>query len=329
MREAQFIRQRRPAWERVEDLLARNARAFRHLSGYEIEELGQKYRALTSDLAYAQGHRFGPELIQYLNRLTARAHALVYRSDHETGWSRIKRFFVQTFPAEVRAGIVPIALCAALTVASAVLAYALIGADPDRALALLPDGIIPERIQRSLHDSNFAFSPQDSSAMSALIITNNVRVAFLAFGGGMTLGIVTLWIVLTNGVMLGGMAVLFTKAGFGQDFWATIAPHGVIELTAIQIAAAAGLILAGAVLFPGRLRRADALRIAGRRAGILGAGVGAMLVVAGTIEGFISPLRFSPYVRIAVGILTGIAMLAYFSLSGRARPAPLTIDRDV
>jgi uncharacterized membrane protein SpoIIM required for sporulation len=91
--------------------------------------------------------------------------------------------------------------------------------------------------------------------------------------------------------MVGALSALYVKAGFGADFWATIAPHGVIELTAIQIAGGAGLVLAGGYLRPGRARRRDALLVAGRRAGTLMIGVALLLCVAGTIEGFISPQR--------------------------------------
>ena len=107
----------------------------------------------------------------------------------------------------------------------------------------------------------------------------------------MTLGALTVYIIGFNGLMLGGMAALFTNAGFGKDFWATIAPHGVIELTAIQIAGAAGLLIAAGALYPGRRRRRDVIVANARRAGTLIFGVASMLVVAGTIEAFVSPRR--------------------------------------
>jgi uncharacterized membrane protein SpoIIM required for sporulation len=126
--------------------------------------------------------------------------------------------------------------------------------------------------------------------------------------------------------MVGGVAALFAHASYGLDFWATIAPHGVIELSAIQIAGGAGLLLAGAIIAPGRLRRRDALVRSGRRAGTLVIGTAALLVVAGTIEGFVSPQRLSPEVRLAVGALTAVALLLYFTLAGRLKPNRLLND---
>ena len=125
---------------------------------------------------------------------------------------------------------------------------------------------------------------------------------------------------------MGGMAALFTNAGFGKDFWATIAPHGVIELTAIQIAGAAGLLIAAGALFPGRRRRRDALVANARRAGTLILGVASMLVVAGTIEAFVSPRRLPVSVRIAIGLFTALVLVLYFAGAGR-RDAAVTTDR--
>jgi len=155
--------------------------------------------------------------------------------------------------------------------------------------------------------------------MSSEIITNNIRVAAVAFAGGMTCGVLTLWIVLQNGLMLGGLGALFARANFGLDFWATIAPHGVIELSAIQVAGGAGLLLAAAIVAPGRVRRIDALVRNAQRAGTLGLGTAAMLVVAGTIEGFVSPQRLSPSLRLGIGALTAIALVLYFALAGRTK----------
>lgn len=276
-------------------------------------EFGRLYRTATSDLAYAQARGYSGDVLQYLNRLTARAHAFVYSRSVEGGWRRAARFFAQTFPDEVRASWIPIGACILLTVFTAVVAWMVVMHRPADAGALLPEAMIPSHITRSLHNSNFAVSPQESSQMSAAIITNNIKVSVLAFAGGIvTLGAFTAYILALNGFMLGALGALYTQAGFGRDFWATIAPHGVIELTAIQIAGGAGLLLAGGVLFPGRYRRKDALVRNARRAGVLITGVAAMLCVAGTIEGFFSPLRFAEPVRAGVGAVTAVLLLVYF-----------------
>lgn len=313
-----FVERRSAAWEELDGLLARaGRRGVRSLAAEEVERIGRLYRAATSDLAYAGGRGYDERLLFFLNRLVARAHAYVYGGAATSGWARVSHFYTRTFPREFRRSFAWILLCSALTVATAVIAYVLIRTHPANAYALLPDAMIPAEIKKSLHDSNFAFDPARSPLMSSAIITNNIRVAIFAFAGCATLGLFTLKILLENGFMLGGVAALFTNAGFGRDFWATVAPHGVIELTAIQIAGAAGLIITAGILAPGRVRRREAIAEAAQRAGVLIAGVASMLVVAGTIEGFFSPLRLAASIRIAFGVVTAIALVLYFTGAGR------------
>ena len=289
----------------------------RALSPDEIFELGRLYRSTTSDLAYAQGRGYDRALIEYLNRSVARAHAQVYARAPESSMARIADFYARVFPQEFRRSLPYIAICAAITVACAVVAYVLVRNHPADAYALLPKFLVSENIRKSLHDSNFAVDPSFGPAMSALIITNNIRVAIVAFAGCITLGAVTLYIIASNGLMLGGMGALFANAGFGSDFWATIAPHGIIELTAIQIAGGAGLLIAGAFVYPERVRRRDLIVANARRAGTLIVGVASMLIVAGTVEAFISPRRWPASARIAIGLFTAVMLIAYFAGAGR------------
>ena len=227
-----------------------------------------------------------------------------------------------TFPTEVRRSRNAIFACAALFVIATAVAYIAVAAQPRNAYALVPADEVPV-VHKSLHDSNFGFDRAFAPAESARIITNNIQVAAIAFAGGMTFGIVTLWAILNNGLMLGALGALFAAKGFGLDFWATIAPHGVIELTCIQIAGGAGLLIAQGILMPGRLRRVDALREAARRAATLLLGVAALLVVAGTIEGFFSPQRLSIPIRLTFGACTALA-LGYYLIVRRVPSRPDT-----
>jgi uncharacterized membrane protein SpoIIM required for sporulation len=329
MRERRFVAARRARWDRLEALVDRAAgRGVRALAPSEIDELALTYRAATTDLAIARTRGEDPAIQQHLNRLTARAHAVVYVATARTGWSLILRFVTRDFPREVRRSWAPIGFCALLTIVSAAVAYVSVSTDPQNVHALLP-GMQLQPVDRALHDSNFGFDRAFSPAMASLIITNNIQVAALAFAGGMTAGLLTGWVILNNGLMVGSLAALYVKAGFGADFWATIAPHGVIELSAIQIAGGAGLVLAGGYLRPGRARRRDALLVAGRRAGTLVIGVALLLCVAGTIEGFISPQRLSIPVRDAIGGFTAVALLAYLLGAGRGSEQAAGLDLDV
>jgi uncharacterized membrane protein SpoIIM required for sporulation len=324
MREARFINNGHPRWAELEQLLARIDRVgLRRAAAPELDALAAGYRAATTDLALARARGYDAALIGYLNRLVARAHARVYAGTSGNGWSNLIRLFAAGFPREVRRSWAAIALCALLTVAAAAIAYVATAADPANAYAFVPPAAVPS-ISGSLHDTNFGFDRTFAPAMSALIITNNIKVAAIAFAGGITGGIITLLIIGFNGLDVGTVAALFAHQQYGTDFWATIAPHGVIELTAIQIAGGAGLVLAAGYLRPGRARRIDALVANGARAVTLILGVAGMLVVAGLIEGFVSPQRFSAEVRLAVGALTAVLLCAYFGFAGRAQA---TADR--
>jgi len=335
MRQSAFVERRRTGWQRLETLLAvAERRGLRALTPEEIEELGRLYRWVTSDLAFAEGRAYDPNLRAFLHRLTARAHAYVYAGNVEGGWNRIIRFVVRDFPQEVRRSKWYILASVAVAAVPAIVSYIEITAVPSNAYSILPDQWI-QPIHQKIHDTNFGFDRDLAPAISAFIITHNIQIAVLAFGGGIVPmpllasdnaiwmlllfvpGVPTLYLLWTNGLMVGGLGALYQNAGFGYDFWATIAPHGVIELTAIQIAGGAGFLLTAALINPGRLRRVDALFRNARRAVVLFVGVCLMLACAGFIEGFFSPQRFSPEVRLSIGALTAVVLIYYFGFVGR------------
>ncbi|HZV79735.1 MAG TPA: stage II sporulation protein M [Candidatus Binatus sp.] len=328
MRQSVFVEKRREGWQRLETLLeTAERRSLRALTPEQIEELGRLYRWVTSDLAFAVGRKYDDSLQAYLHRLTARAHSYVYAGNVEGGWKRVARFFGHDFPAEVRRSRWYIAACAGLFVVAAIVAYALIRAVPTDAYVILPDEMV-RPIHEKIHDTNFGFDRDLSSMVSASIMTNNIRVAVMAFAAGILPfplpGTLTVYLVFFNGLMVGGLGALYANAGFGYDFWATIAPHGVIELSAIQISAAAGLLLAAAILNPGRLRVVDALKRNARRALVLIIGVVGMLVCAALIEGFVSPQRVAPELRLSVGAMTALLLIFYFGFAGRDEARPET-----
>jgi uncharacterized membrane protein SpoIIM required for sporulation len=160
----------------------------------------------------------------------------------------------------------------------------------------------------------------DRPYASSFIMTNNIRVSFLAFGSGVTGGLLTLWILVQNGLMLGGLLGVTTYYGVGFELATFVIGHGVIELSVIFIAGGSGLMLGWALLRPGLMRRRDALMIAAQKSIWLLTGAVPFLVVAGLIEGFISPAETIPWpVKWAVGIGSGILFYGYLLLGGREK----------
>jgi uncharacterized membrane protein SpoIIM required for sporulation len=149
-------------------------------------------------------------------------------------------------------------------------------------------------------------------------MTNNIRVTILAVALGVTAGIGTAVVLISNGMMIGGLAGAATNSNVDFLFWSVILPHGILELSAICIAGGAGLLIARAIYAPGDLSRRDALKLAGNEAAQLLAGVAVMLVLAGLIEGFITPTALPPAFKMAFALLTGVFMTAYLFAKPRA-----------
>jgi len=160
--------------------------------------------------------------------------------------------------------------------------------------------------------------------MATSIIANNVQVTFAAFAMGIALGVGTVIVLVTNGVSIGGVFGLYASKGIGTLLVKFVAPHGVLELTAICIGGGAGLLLAAAILIPGNRPRSVALRENGRRAIRLIAASTVLLLIAGTLEGFVSPIETWPLSwKLAVSAATAVFLVAYLS-GGRKRVVPAT-----
>jgi uncharacterized membrane protein SpoIIM required for sporulation len=153
--------------------------------------------------------------------------------------------------------------------------------------------------------------------VSSFIMTNNIKVSFFAFAGGILVGLFTLFLLVENGLMLGVAALAVVRHGTALGFWGFVAPHGVIELPAIFIASGAGLMLGYALVNPGEYSRRTALAMAGRDAVLLIFGVVAMLIVAGIIEAFFSPTLLPAPLKLLTAALIFAAEVAYFTFAGR------------
>jgi uncharacterized membrane protein SpoIIM required for sporulation len=323
-----FVRTRREAWSRLHDLVdkAQNSR-LSSLSNDELHEMGTLYRRASADLARAQTRYMetfaGQELVRSLNALVLRAHAQIY-SAPPASTSRGLAFFIFGFPAAFQRHWRPIFLAAFLMYAPAFASYVAVWANPQSTHLFLDPRVVQEvekRAQKKLTTGwggntdyeGLASSPATSSA----IMTNNIKVTIMAVGFGVTAGIGTAFVLLENGLMLGSLAAVATNYHVDYLFWSVILPHGILELTAISISGGAGFILARAIYAPGDLPRRDALKVAGAEAVQLLAGVAMMLVMAGLIEGFITPSSLPPSVKLGFAGLTAVGMTAYLFIKPR------------
>ena len=320
----QFVRARRDAWERLEDLVGRAQKSqMGALSNDELHELGTLYRRASADLARAQTRYnttlAGQELVRTLNALVRRAHAQIYAAPvsnaaPKQAWA----WLFYGFPAAFRRHWRAIALAALLMYGPALASYIMVWSDASNTRLFLDQSIVQtveERAQKKLTTGwggNTSYKGVvESPAISGFIMTNNIRVSMMAVALGVTAGLGTGLVLIQNGLMIGSLAGVASNNNVDYLFWSVILPHGILELSAIAIAGGAGFVLARAIYAPGDLPRRDALKIAGGEAAQLLVGVAALLVIAGLIEGFITPAALSPDFKMGFAAMTALALAAY------------------
>jgi uncharacterized membrane protein SpoIIM required for sporulation len=314
-----------PRWNAFAARLARAQQGgLRSLGEEGVREFVAEYRVLASDLARlrtASGGRAIDELFQ-LGRLVAAAHNLLYR-DRRVPLRKAIRFLFTDVPREVRRSAAPIALAALLLFGPALIATIGVVRQPGLAAELLPPGMLQraeDGVRRARNGEGYIDDPQlFRPVMASHIVANNVQVTFAAFAGGITAGLLSVVLLLFNGVSFGSVTGLYVSKGIGSLLLAFVAPHGVLELFAICVAGGGGFLIAAGLLLPGNRTRRDALVQNARRAVRLIAASTFLLVIAGTIEGFISPIEWWPLEgKLAVSALTALFLVVYLR-GGRVR----------
>jgi uncharacterized membrane protein SpoIIM required for sporulation len=312
-----------PEWRRLEELLgAISCQGIEHLAADEILEFGKWYRRAAAELSFHRTHEADPEQLAYLNGLVGRCYPFVYTAPRRPR-PQVRHFFAADFPRAFRRHGLFILLAFLLSIIPAALGFAI--AWHDRAVA--DQVIAPQLMQGSdyvaqRHHTRQDWMPaQERAETSGFIITNNIHVSILAFAGGMTAGLLTIFEMIYNGLMLGVGAAVVLQDGpaTALNFWSFVAPHGVFELTAIFISGGAGLLLAYALVNPGELPRRVALREAGKEALTLMLGVAAMLVIAGLFESFFSPLNIPEEIKLTTASVEAVLLFGYLLLAGRKR----------
>jgi uncharacterized membrane protein SpoIIM required for sporulation len=317
MRADEFYQSRKADWETLTRLLDRSQRALGSLSPEDVQKMGQLYRAATSDLALAQRDFPRRQVTVFLNHLVGRAHAVIYRSE-PMALRRVWRFISTGYPCLFRQTWRFTLAAALMFIIPAIISGVWTAVAPESARWLLPaevQHLIPIIEDRELW---IDIPAQESPYASSFIMQNNIRVSFLAFSSGVTGGVLTLYVLALNGLILGGLTGLTAHYGIGFKLWTFVIGHGVIELSVIFFAGGSGLMMGWALVRPGLLRRRDALMLAARRAiRLLLMGI-PLLMIAGAIEGFISPAEGLPWpVKWAVGLGSGALMYGYLLLAGR------------
>ncbi|MGW4591246.1 stage II sporulation protein M [Amycolatopsis thermoflava] len=317
-----FVAAHRAEWARLDQLLAT-----RRLTGPEADELVTLYQRAATHLSVVRSSAPDPALLSWLSSLVTRARSAVTGS-HNPAWREVGLFFAQRFPAAVYTTVrwwLPAALMSVLVGG---LIGAWIAGDPQLQASIAA----PEDV-RALTEPGGQFetyySSNPAASFAAQVWTNNAWVAATCLFFGVLLGIPVLFALWQNVLNVGLSAGFMAAAGRLDVFFGLITPHGLLELTAVFVAAGTGLRLGWTVVNPGRRSRAAALAQEGRAAAGMALGLACVLLVSGVIEAFVTPSGLPTWARIAIGAAAEVLFLVYvFVLGRRAVRAGVTGDVD-
>lgn len=311
-----FIALNDPVWQRTAEL-ARRAGRRRDLSGAEIDELLLRYQDVTLHLSQARTTYRDPALIRRLSTVVAASHAAVHGA-RVARLATLRRFLGSTFPAAVWTCRRQLVWATALFWGTGIVLALVFWRAPDRL-----DLVIPESYQEIYAEEDFVdyYSENPSVVFFSRVTTNNLQVSVLAYSLGALAVIPGALILFENGAALGVVAGLFLQR---DEFWSVfvvyVLPHGLLELTAITVAGAAGLRVGWTLFAPGDRSRPEALGDEGRRSVTIVLGTALAFLAAGLIEGFVTGSPALPAaLKITVGVVAWLAYLAW--ILGRGRRA--------
>jgi uncharacterized membrane protein SpoIIM required for sporulation len=288
-----WIARRQAQWQELDTLLQRaQRRGIKTLTAKEIGTLASLYRSVAADLARANTNQIGQTIVQELQALTTRGYSLIYRGSRKQELREAVNFYLWKLPQVLRETWGYTAIAFGLFLVGALIAWWFAWQDASFMSLVVPETMIEKVRDRHQLWMGSILGTEPFAATSIAI--NNLSVAFRMVGGGILAGFWTIYALFYNGVLIGAVATLVGQNGLAYPFWAFVFPHGALELPAIFIAGGGGLLIARGLLFPGRYRRRDALRIYGLQAAQLVMGIVPMLLIAGAIEGFFSPQEVIP-----------------------------------
>jgi uncharacterized membrane protein SpoIIM required for sporulation len=304
-----FVLAHQAGWKRLDQLVKRR----RRLTGAEVDELVDLYQRASTHLSMVRSASTDSVLVARLSALVARARSAVTGA-HAPLWSEFIRFWTVSFPVVAYRAWRWWLVTGVLFVAVAVLIAAWVAGDPEVRSAL---GTPAELDQLVNHDFADYYSENPAASFALRVWTNNSWVAAQCIAFAVLLGIPIPWVLFQNAANVGMMGGLMADAGKLDILFGLLTPHGLLELTAVFLAAAAGMRLGWTVIAPGDRPRSQALAEQGRAVVSVAVGLVVVLLVSGLIEALVTPSPLPTAARVGIGVLAEIAFLAYVIHFGR------------
>lgn len=283
----------------------------------QVRRIGRLYRSTAADLAIARRRFPGDPVVARLERLTVAARQAVY--SERTRRLSPRRFFGTDYWRRVRERPRLLLIAAVLLIVPGVLGGLWAAEDPGAAIGLVPEDFLPT-VESPGGDRGL--SADEKSAFSSQVFTNNIQVSLLALAAGILLGLGTVFVLVFNGLILGVVFGLTFENGQGEPLVEQVASHGILELSCIVVAAASGLRLGEAILRPGRRKRTESLVEEARGAVETVLGTAPWLVLAGFVEGFVSPEGIGMVAALIVGAAIAAVYWTLVIVRGRPEAAP-------
>ncbi len=315
MSQASFVKKNEALWRQYERMLDEFDSDY---PAQPADDFPRLYRALCQHLSIARHRGYSAGVIDRLNPLVERGHALLYGS-RKGRWRPLVRYIAGGFARDVRRDWLLLVIALLVFFGPFIGMIGWLHFEPEWAYHVLGEEMIVEMesmyaSDNSLHDGRRADS---DFMMFGLYIYNNIGIALRTFGAGMLAGVGALFILVYNGVVLGAVSGHLTNAGMGANFWPFVIGHGAFELTAIALAGQAGLKLGFAPIWPGRKSRMQSLKDQARDSLGLVAGFFVMLVIAAFIEAFWSAAALDDSIKYGVGGGLWAFVILYFVFAGR------------
>src|SRR6478609_484262 len=249
MREALFLKQNKERWQQYE-----------RVPSSDPDELAERFVQLTDDLAYARTFYPKSKTVSYLNGLASHFHLAIYKNRKEKS-NRFVDFWVTELPLTLARYQRQLLYAFLFFMVFFLIGWLSARYDENFVRLILGDDYVNMTIENIEKGDPFGvYKSQDSLIMFLTIAFNNIQVSFWVYVLGIFAGVWTVYLLFTNGIMLGSFEYFFFSKGLGFKSLVVIFVHGTIEISAIIIAGAAGLILGKSWMFPGTFKRMESLK---------------------------------------------------------------------